>query len=642
MASASGRLRSRLPNPEVEGRLLRRSVLRLGEGPKGYLARLAEGNGLGSGRLERLGIVFDCPSLRRSGCLGGSENQALVRYVGRVSSALRRYPEAWLIGIRRFCPVCLREAEYWRFEWELRFVEVCVEHGVWLVSRCDDCHTTLHWEQRSLLHCSCRRRLTNSGAAAAPDALRWLGQSLRSKILGPSTDAIPAWFNRLDLADASRAIHFLGSYLGGADGRMPQKVMRQLANANSWARTSVAAELLSSWPNGLRSALSGLVSNARTRDRRLSTHFGHFYRHLFRQFAGQQFDPIRNAFQDWLRDEWIAPLARRNRRTPQRVLEQASRVSLKTAINLSGTPASVLRRAINDGILDADTRTGKDGRLLYSIKRAAIVEFSQQLPETWDLTAAAKALGLSRRRARQIIPHLMPGSLPSSPGSGKWQIPVQSLLSIQRKIESVPERVRVSRELVTLGALLRSRDLSDSTIAGLVKGWVDGISSAVSREPGAPGLQGLVFARSVLQEHVRAGNPSISIPDLARALNVKQEVAYYLVRFGWISRAQDASEKTARVSGEAIEAFRRDYVAAAELALKFGTSPKKVIEVLADSKVAPIAGFGKGGIRQAFFRRSDINFADPLLKALLARQGRRSARTSLTGLARYSETAISK
>jgi hypothetical protein len=95
----------------------------------------------------------------------------------------------------------------------------------------------------------------------------------------------------------------------------------------------------------------------------------------------------------------------------------------------------------------------------------------------------------------------------------------------------------------------------------------------------------------------------MSVTAAARAIGIKEEVAYHLVRVGLLQTHPPDNGTSRRVTAEGIRQFQERYVGAAEVSRALGTSPKALLATLA---ARPVTGPMTDGGRQYFFNRSDI------------------------------------
>lgn len=69
----------------------------------------------------------------------------------------------------QFCPACLRDAAYWRSDWDLAHVTACPRHGNWLVDACPNCGKLISLSRATLCHCRyCGADYRGAVASSAP------------------------------------------------------------------------------------------------------------------------------------------------------------------------------------------------------------------------------------------------------------------------------------------------------------------------------------------------------------------------------------------------------------------------------------------------------------------------------------------
>ncbi|WP_287803819.1 hypothetical protein [Diaphorobacter sp.] len=110
-------------------------------------------------------------------------------------------------------------------------------------------------------------------------------------VLGLPETEMPE-LNRLSPQQCSRLVRLLGVYGSSQHARAPQKIATAEALDVSWTVSSVAAEMLDTWPAGLHHMLerqSKLVAGQASSGR-LSGVFGGLYRALYGAFKDPEFD----------------------------------------------------------------------------------------------------------------------------------------------------------------------------------------------------------------------------------------------------------------------------------------------------------------------------------------------------------------
>ena len=100
----------------------------------------------------------------------------------------------------------------------------------------------------------------------------------------------------------------------------------------------------------------------------------------------------------------------------------------------------------------------------------------------------------------------------------------------------------------------------------------------------------------------------MTIPEVATKMEVKQEVAYALVRSELLGSAARRVGRRAeqRVSSLNLHEFGLRYVFCRDLALKLGRSSRAASAFLASEGVMPVAGPGIDDCRQLVFSRAAV------------------------------------
>jgi hypothetical protein len=103
--------------------------------------------------------------------------------------------------------------------------------------------------------------------------------------------------------------------------------------------------------------------------------------------------------------------------------------------------------------------------------------------------------------------------------------------------------------------------------------------------------------------------PEMTIPDVALKLEVKQEVAFSLVRSGLLPTNDRRVGRRAerRVSMRSLGDFQQRYVFCRDLARILGRSPKSVASFLVREGLTAAAGPEVDGCRQLVFVRADVD-----------------------------------
>lgn len=590
--------------------LLIRPQVRIGDGPRGYLAAFAEANCLSVGDLSRIGITFNVDTLRRERCSPPKGQQPLLDdYVERVSALLCNLPRGWVRQRARFCPTCLQDWPRWHVGWELQFVDACPIHGVWLVDVCGRCNKAITWRRAKLLCCDCGQPFFTLKAVECPNAVSRLSGVLIDALMRSNTEHKFGPTGGLDVEQLQRLIRFLGCYADSGLGPWPQKVLGLESVATSWRLTSLAAEMLQDWPKSLYTVLDRMQrERADTGGGRLPGRFGYFYTVLYRGFPEEVFAPLREAFENYVAEHWRGALSQRNRRFPPGILQRAAWIPANHACDQLGLSRRRLVELIAEKKIAGETRTGPTGREFIVVLRHDVEQQMKALAQEVSLIEVAVMLGLTKRRMQVLLPQLLPEARRTGSAGMPWAIPRQRAGRLLEIIEGTQKVHEVPDGYVSLGHVLRFWAWSDKAVANLLSEVISSVVIPAFAIDDGSGVPALVLGTQELRDwHARthqALRSNLSIPDVAERIGVKQEVAYALVRNGLLPIVgMDAGTKRdgQGVTPSALETFGQRYVFARDLAKQLGRSPKAIVEKLGLLGVQPVCGPKIDGCRQILY-----------------------------------------
>ncbi len=506
----------------------------------------------------------------------------------------------------RICPSCLRGRGIGRVGCELRFADACPWHNCWLVDSCEKCGNRLTWARSSLCRCACGHLLAGERIVMAPPAVVRLSASLEAAALGRGRCEIPV-LQGLSVEACFRLVQLLGAYATHADTTTPQKIAQADALSVSWNVSSVAAEILDTWPRGFFKLLDQL-SKASGATGSLSRVFRGFYKALYGAFLEKEFHFLRKAFEEYLTEHWTGALGGRNRRLPDDVLAQAAWIPAKLAADEMGVSLRQLQLLFNEHELGLRERTTVSGRTFRVVRRSDVEQLKRTFAKKQPLEQVAIRLGLTTTRLAGLLPYLIDSRVtPARPGT-PWIIPaswVQEWENFASGLRTVPRRNHTAVEDV-----LRFRAWSNKQVAGLLAAARSGHVAVMGRSP-SPGLAGVLICSKSLKQWERAlpqlHRADVSIPRAAVLLKVKQQVAYHLVRRELLHTQliRGARRNERRVTSEALLSFSDNYVFGREIAKCLRRSPRRTARLLDELGIRPCAGPGVDQGRQLLYRRDD-------------------------------------
>lgn len=579
-------------------KLLFHPHIEIGEGRTGYLRRLADANRVSLNDLEKLGVRFDLNALRNLKCLPpANQNAELDHYAALLAQGFSDPKVAWVDRVGRYCPVCLTESPRWRVGWELQFCDACPDHNVWLIDTCA-CGRFVDWGRRDFGKCDCGRSLANERPSECPKVVGQLSSLLNTKLLDQDSSCEFEVSKSLTLPQLQRLIRFIGTYGDPQPGPKPQKLAFQDRLSVSWPITSLAGEILGNWPNSLYQVLDRLQrERADEGGGRLTGRFGYLYTALYKAFPEDEFSQLRDAFENYVADHWRGALGARNRRLPPGILQRAAWIPSNHACECLGISASRLVSLVAENKIAGETRFGPSGREFMVVRRIDVDAQMEILGQEIDLISAARLLGITKRRLSALRPSLFPDAYKTTNEASTWAIPRAQIDRLIEITEATEATTDVPADFISLGHVLKFWSLSDCVLAEAIKAVIAKELAPRFFLKGAKPIPGLVFNEQGLRDWLSGQRSStetlMTIPELALRMQVKQEVAYALVRLGLIETTLGGAtnrRNNLRVSPEALEQFGKRYVFARDLAANIGRSPRALVEKLTLLGVQPICG----------------------------------------------------
>lgn len=606
--------KTRIPfaDPFAIPNLLVRPAPGRSEGPRGYMLRLAEANCLSPYELKQQGACYDPLWLRQNHLLPSQAlDPDLLSHVHRMADLVQDKGRVWNQRLARFCPLCLMEEPVWKASWELMFHDACTHHRVWLVDQCSSCGQPLSWRRGHLLRCSCGADLRQENPQAAPDSVHRLAGYLEKRLLGRDDgDDFPILAG-MSIEQVQRLIRFLGGYMDPISGPKPLKLRQAFSMQASWPVSSLAAEILVQWPRAFQDGwarMQGLVEGDKVG---LKGVFKHAHTYLYKGLSESAFSPVRDAFEQWLSHHWKGGLSKRNR-LAERLLVNAQWIPSQAAAREIGVSTKKLRSMVQDGILDGQESMSSTGRRFMVVRRDQLESVLAQLDNEITMSRAMEMLGLGKMRMRRMLKLLFPTARRIARlGPMPWCVPrneVEVLLSLA---DGLPMVTIPDEEQVALSHVLRYWAWTTEQIATLVDSVKEGQLKPQSVLAGAVGLSSWVFDRAQLKNWWSGLNSGkltwMSIPEMAKYLAIKDQMAYWLCQNGYLSAEKLGTNKElgSRVRIEDVERFRQAHVFRRDIAASLRTSSKKIGNLLAEAGIFPIRGHTVMPPRLAIYPATD-------------------------------------
>ena len=506
----------------------------------------------------------------------------------------------------RWCPRCLQDEAYLRGEWTLKLSCVCVKHQTVLVDRCPRC---LELQEMRYASVACQRCSTELGSAIAPPANPEL-IALQTR-LGDLRCACPdAKPSEMTFEQVASLIKHVGQFGSG----LPKRRSGQIAGLHrleiALKLMSRAAHLLSDWPRHFHEALTEARTSV-TSTASLKRTYGRLYGAIYTDLHEPCFQFLRDAFDDYVQTDWPNLVAKRNRRLSAKTIAHQSRRPLRVLTRESGVSKTSIKHLADKGLITGSSVRHASGRTTWAFSASAARQAREISADSINLAQTARLLGIQKWRVRELVDASLIRAWirADTTSASAWSLSKQDVLKVsgvsrQHQSENIPSTSRVFLKQVLQTWRLRNGEFPDILKA------CDSfeISCRTSNESGS-NIGHLSFVGSELRawlDHYRSSaGGTYSVSQAAKILRVKQQVAYELVRSGFLRVicVDSSSARGSRVTLQAIEEFRREFISLVDIAKVKSIHPRIL---LSQMESRPVCGPSIDGLRQYFFRRVEI------------------------------------
>lgn len=469
----------------------------------------------------------------------------------------------------RLCPACLREARVWQTEWLAPDSFSCSVHRLWLADKCNKCWQDLRWSNVRYQHCRCGRDL------------RLLPQDPLPFALASGVDQMPR-----DVIDLVGTLS-----LHGLDGK-PGKKASRVDVASIATRTVAGLGTL----GDTKAGIADLLDRIRVAPSSAGTV----------QLLNEAFPSLKRRIEALSDEVWRRRLLSALERfveasatTPNPIVgrnveckESAPATVAQLAASVGVTPtrlAKTLDRMIDGAVA---TRVTSGGR----VRRVVVGDQSKEIKEALAIILSCKAvgrrLGISAKRVSVLQSE---GLLAPMTESG-----CQRFLACipDAQFDRPPETVELSEALCRLVRVDRTAALVQALLAGTVRCWrLTTASSEVAS----------LATWHVCRDEVKAWTcaapeDDLSVPQAAKALGVKQEVAYHLIRRGLLNSTvrRGPARREMAVPRFELQNFSRRYSQLSKLASGAGVGSRGAFEWAQAQGHRIVCGPTIDGCRQYF------------------------------------------
>ncbi|WP_292933154.1 hypothetical protein [Noviherbaspirillum sp.] len=353
-----------------------------------------------------------------------------------------------------------------------------------------------------------------------------------------------------------------------------------------------------------------------------SPHFRRLIKEIYRNF-GVGLDFVSKAVGPFLIKHEPRAIDRRHTWATDEERESQKYLPLTVAAKRLGIASVRLEELIAGGVIDGFVKPGGEKRDFVLVARESLPEVEAYLGDRIRRREASEILGISLKRVDQLVNAGLIGSFRQVAGTlERIVFSRRNLAEFLDALISNMHESSMTDKAISAHVIFKSHLSSPAEFEKFVGALLSDVLSVVGVDQSIPGISGFLLPKKQFlswQEGLSTNSGGgITVVEAAVHLGVKEEVAYHLIRKGVLSSqvVLRGRRKCHVISPINLDAFCKKYVSAAELALRWNTSSKTVIQILTEKHIAPVTGPGVDTCRQYFFNRFEIQLQAPRSSSL--------------------------
>lgn len=505
--------------------------------------------------------------------------------------------KTWSCLKPKICTSCFSEHQQIKEPWDLTLNTVCASHNILLRDRCHHCASPFNLqtiECQKCLHCGVSIfNCTTAHHIASQEAV-WLCCEFEKRLRGTYSDGR----SPVDQLDALE-LHCIAMLLADLGCNAENAFVKRNNNLhrveNVYQMTSMAGLLLSDWPTSFHCSLKKLDARIATSKRNSAArHVDRLRMNIYEGLTSPAFDFVRSE----LEAHSLYPDCTRGNsylgfHLPSEPNQLASLEVASKALNLN---VPLLKRLIAEGELHGYRGISACGNKTIVVDLIQARHLAATLPPLLNIAQAANQLKLPVSTIKVLCKNGCFTCRGGRPAAGQsWWIDTNSFDISNACLK----HRRPSTSTLCLSDALRHPFMSGEGVAHLFKAIQEGTLSVSIKAKSDAGVIGAWRLgsdewQSWLSAHMRqmTASQSLSVPQAAETLNIANDVAYSLIRYGLLNSTVELKNgvTSQRINLDAIENFKKSYILGSELAKTLCLTSKETTIQMKKLGVVPIAG----------------------------------------------------
>ncbi|QYN46400.1 TniQ family protein [Gilliamella sp. ESL0405] len=521
------------------------------ESPMGYLIRLAEINGYNTYRRlivigglitynKILSHIEACNILKDLSWTGFHE---VIK-----DNKIYHYPiENLSLNSIRYCSLCLKENNYFRLVWQMKTAFICLKHQVWLMDTCPSCKRDIKYSIGLLGKCSCGVELMYQPVIKAPKNVNVLQHYLFGNKLDTTALVKNSFIQDLNLTITERTDYclFILRWLPQAIIQIRDSHIRTKFTLDQLREQIIVfADMCIQGASGFWCLIDQL--NKLDKKYRLENQLGNlvfikFYQLFYKKFTDDKFLPFKVLIEKYIKKFWKKQLTNRNILFSLSLIKNHPWIPIDQAVKEFKISPLEIRWAIKDKLITIleEQKVTRKYILLY---KPSIELNIKEIKDKLSFKQAIQIQGITKKQLNQLIieRHFPKAIPPKKDYSSQWLF---SLIDISKYLKELLDvHVDIEEETVTIAQAMR---IIGSRIENPLPKLLNKIRTqeiAVVQCNNYNNIKALAVSKKELNNWIQATNYSdkyFTIPQIAKILNISQQLAYQLVNKRLISCFED-------------------------------------------------------------------------------------------------------
>ena len=266
----------------------------------------------------------------------------------------------------KFCPLCLKEDRYYKFNWQYRASVACVKHRVWLQDKCPTCKSLVALENSKVRECTCGFDISSSLTEKASNEVIAMQRFLEQGDLCSTSLIKPD--HKMGIRERMELLNFFSKWLGNRLVNV-SGISRNLSHMST-AKPCMAdvSEALFSGEVGFNNFLSRLHSLGVVQLNHNHDLFTKFHRSFYKCYTKECFNPLKYEIEHYAHNHWEKPLTKRNKNFQPETIDRYPWIALQKACRDFYLHKSEIKRAVSECLV-ISKKEEKEDRVFTSVYR---------------------------------------------------------------------------------------------------------------------------------------------------------------------------------------------------------------------------------------------------------------------------------